>query len=100
MGIVTDRDLVLQALADGQDPAQMTARQVMTANVISCHEADDIDNAVRLMEEHRVRRLPVLDRAGHLVGMVSVVDLSDRMPADIAAGVLSAVSQHPKALSA
>lgn len=100
VGIVTDRDIVLQALADGGDASTMTARQVMTANVISCHEADDSDSAVQLMEEHRVRRLPVLDKAGHLVGMVSVVDLSNRMPADIAAEVLSAVSHYPKALSA
>lgn len=100
VGIVTDRDLVVQALADSGARVDLTARQVMTGNVICCHDTDDTDHAVRLMEDHRVRRLPVLDEADRLVGMVSVVDMSERMPADIAAEVLKVVSRRPRALSA
>ena len=76
VGMVTDRDLVVRALAEGQNSSRTTVREVMSAEVLCCHAAQPVKEAARLMEEHRVRRLVVLDREDRPVGVVSLHDLS------------------------
>ena len=76
VGVLTDRDIVVRAVATGMDPIQTTVGQVMTPAVVSCYEDQDVKEAARLMEEHQVRRLMVLDRDGQLVGIVSLGDLA------------------------
>lgn len=94
VGIVTDRDIICRALADGKDPAQMTAMDVMTAEVACCSPDDDIDRAIRIMETKRIRRLPVTDGAYNLVGMVSLGDIAHKVGKDLSGAVLRAVSAH------
>ncbi len=86
-GIVTDRDLAVRGVAEGVDPERTPVRVAMTPQVIACVEDDDIEDAARRMEESAVRRLMVLDREGHLSGMLSVEDLADASVA-LAAEVL------------
>ena len=76
VGVLTDRDIVVRAVATGMDPIQTRVGQVMTPAVVSCYENHDVKEAARLMEEHQVRRLMVLDRDGQLVGIVSLGDLA------------------------
>jgi CBS domain-containing protein len=76
-GIVTDRDLAVRATAAGADPTETRVGEVMTAQPFTCSEDDDLEEAARRMEERAVRRLLVLDREGHLAGMLSVDDLAD-----------------------
>jgi CBS domain-containing protein len=75
IGIVTDRDLAVRALAAGRD-ARTTIRDVMSAEVRYCFEDDDVDAILTNMADLQVRRLPVVDRAKRLVGVVSISDLA------------------------
>jgi CBS domain-containing protein len=75
LGVVTDRDIVLRATAEGRDPRSTAVREVMTPGVVSCREDDDVRDAAELMQGAQVRRLLVLDRQGRLAGIVSLGDL-------------------------
>jgi CBS domain-containing protein len=74
-GIVTDRDIVVRALADGRQASREPVRHVMSSEVLWCFEDQPVEEAARIMAEHGVRRLPVLDRQGTPVGIVSLSDL-------------------------
>jgi CBS domain-containing protein len=76
LGIVTDRDMTVCAVAEGRDPTTTTVREVMTPVIICCFEDDDIAAAVRCMKEQQIRHLAVLDRNRHLVGVVSLYALA------------------------
>jgi signal-transduction protein with cAMP-binding, CBS, and nucleotidyltransferase domain len=78
-GIVTDRDIVIEAVALGLDPATLTAGDVMTMPLATVNDRDDILDALARMREHGVRRLPVLDDAGHLSGIVTVDNLLEAL---------------------
>lgn len=74
-GIVTDRDIVVRALADGRSIGRAQVWSVMSSNPLCCFEDDPVDEAASLMEQHGVRRLPVIDRNGRLTGLVSWSDV-------------------------
>ena len=74
-GIVTDRDVVVRAVADGKDPDKTTVGEVCSAQVVAVSPDDNEDDAVRIMREKAVRRLPVVD-GGRPVGIVSIGDLA------------------------
>ncbi len=74
LGVVTDRDLCLAVLGAGHPPT-VEVQECMTARVVTCAPHDDVQAAVHLMQEHQVRRLPVVDPEGRLVGIVSLADL-------------------------
>ena len=75
LGMITDRDITVRATAEGRDPCQTAVSEVMTTDVVCCHEAADIREAAKLMQEAQLRRLLVVDDKGHLVGIVSLGDL-------------------------
>ncbi len=75
-GIVTDRDLVVRGLADGRDPETTRVSDVMSGGVEAVSADDDVENAVRIMEQRQIRRLPVLNREKELVGMISLGDIA------------------------
>jgi CBS domain-containing protein len=74
-GIVTDRDIVVRALAEGRDPASTTVGEICSGATVTVAPDDAIDRAVQLMREHAVRRLPVVE-GGRAVGVVSIGDLA------------------------
>lgn len=74
VGVVTDRDLCLRVVAPGKYPAHTWVSDCMTVNPICCHPEDDVEIALRLMGDGRVRRLPVTDEHMHLQGMLSISD--------------------------
>jgi CBS domain-containing protein len=78
IGMVTDRDLALRVLTDGKDPARTKVREVMTAGTHYVFEDEDIEAAMENMEREQVRRMPVLNRAKRLVGIVSLGDVARR----------------------
>src|SRR3972149_7378016 len=69
VGIVTDRDLTCRVLADSGDPANMTAQEVMTKDIVCCSPDDDIKVAIEVMEAKKIRRLPGTDRHKAMIGM-------------------------------
>jgi CBS domain-containing protein len=94
VGIVTDRDITVRATARGGTPQEVRVRSVMTPDPVCCYEDQDVRAAARLMEDHQIRRLPVLRRDGGLAGIVSLADLSVRnQDPNLPAAVLRHVSQ-------
>jgi CBS domain-containing protein len=87
-GVVTDRDLVVRALAEGRDPSSTTLGEVCTHDVVTVAPDDSIDEAVRLMREHDIRRLPVV-QDGRAVGIVSLGDLAVERDSDSALADIS-----------
>jgi CBS domain-containing protein len=76
IGMITDRDITVRITADGRDPDTSRVREAMSEGMIGCHEDDDVAEAARLMEEHQIRRLPVLGRDKELVGILSLGDIA------------------------
>lgn len=79
IGIVTDRDLALKVVAEGRDPNTTLVREVMTTDVITCHEDDDIDSTLDAMSKHQLRRILVVDKNDQLVGIIAQADVATRM---------------------
>ncbi|WP_406239592.1 CBS domain-containing protein [Nocardia sp. NBC_01009] len=78
-GIITDRDIVLRCIADVRDPATMTAGELAQGRTYHVDAAASVDEILAVMEEHQVRRLPVLDDH-RLVGMISEADIARHLP--------------------
>lgn len=94
IGMVTDRDIVCRGLVNGRDAASLTARDVMTPSIVWCRDEEDLDDAMRIMESKRIRRLPVIDKNKRMVGMLSLGDVSHAGKANLSGEVLQAVSAH------
>jgi CBS domain-containing protein len=75
IGIVTDRDLVIRVLAEGKDPYTTRIEEAMTYNLKTVPDDGSVEQALRLMRGGEFRRLPVVDRAGKLVGIVTLDDI-------------------------
>lgn len=76
VGMLTDRDITVRAVAEGRDPAKTPVQEVMTPEVVYCFDDQDISEAALLMQEKQIRRLPVLNRQKRLVGIISLGDLA------------------------
>ena len=94
IGMVTDRDIVVRACAEGGAPEAVTARDVMTKGVIFCRDLEEVEDAVRIMEQKKIRRLPVLDENKRMVGMLALGDISHAVSHEITGEVAAAVSDH------
>jgi CBS domain-containing protein len=92
VGMLTDRDITIRAVARGLSPAQCKVREVMSSEVRYVHDDDTAEDAARVMSELQVRRLPVIDRAKKLVGIVSLGDLAITEP-EPAGVALNSISQ-------
>jgi CBS domain-containing protein len=94
VGIVTDRDIACRALGNGGELSTLTARDIMTKNVVCCSLDDDVQDAIKVMETKQIRRMPVMDNHKMMVGMLSLGDISQRVSKQTAGEVLRAVSGH------
>ena len=88
VGIVTDRDLVVNVLAGGRGIEQATVKDAMTVNPISCRESDDVTQAMEQMKEKQVRRMPIVDANGRLSGIIAQADVATRISRDTQTGQL------------
>lgn len=80
IGMVTDRDLACRALADGEDASLLMARDVMTKGVVFCRSDQDVEEAIHIMEAQRVRRLPVVNEKGEMVGLLALENICAKLP--------------------
>ena len=94
VGMVTDRDIAVRALAGGADPAKLTAKDVMTKEVACCKASDSLEAASGLMQRRGVRRLPVLGKGDKVVGMVSLGDITHALSEQASGRLVRAVSAH------
>jgi CBS domain-containing protein len=92
-GIITDRDIVVRAVADGGNLDETAVRQVMTKDIACCFVDQDIAEAARIMSDRQVRRLPVLNRRNKVVGILSLGDLALEGSDTLAAEALKRVSE-------
>jgi CBS domain-containing protein len=76
VGMLTDRDITVRAMAEGCDPTTTTVREAMPPDLAYCFEDQTLEDAVQIMEQYQIRRLPILSRAKRLVGMVSLGDVA------------------------
>lgn len=94
-GVVTDRDLVVRALAEGLDPTSMTVGEVIDeVEVITIGADDPVEEAIATMKAHAVRRLPVIDGTD-LVGMLSQADIARAMPDAKVGDLVGVISAAP-----
>ena len=93
VGIVTDRDIVVEVLANELDPAKTTVTQIMSAKLVIAGGAEDISDALERMRLQGVRRLPVVDHDGSLMGIVTLDDVL-RLHAAQAAALADVVSKE------
>ena len=79
VGIITDRDLAVKVVAEALDARTTTVEEVMTTGVIACHADDDLRKALGAMEDHQVRRIPVVDDGDHIIGIIAQADIATRV---------------------
>ena len=97
VGMLTDRDITVRAVADGRDPVTTLVHEVMTPDIVYGFDDQDVQDATRLMEQYQIRRLPVLNRRKQLVGMVALGDLAVHPGTQpVTAEVLEQVSEPGK----
>ena len=94
IGMVTDRDITMRAVAKAKDCSAVTARDVMTKGIVSCRDTDTVADAIAIMERKQVRRLPVLDASERMVGMLSLGDIAHAASQQHCAEAIKAVSAH------
>ncbi|MFI6013636.1 CBS domain-containing protein [Streptomyces sp. NPDC051243] len=93
-GLVSDRDLVVRAVAEGGDLARTTVANACSEDLVTVGPDDDLARAVHVMREHSVRRVPVVDEGHHAVGIVSIGDLAIERDPDSALGDISAAEPN------
>lgn len=76
VGMITDRDIVVRVVAERHNAEMQHIQDVMTTQVDYCYEDQDVEEAAQVMQDRQVRRLPIIDRDNHLVGIVSLGDLA------------------------
>jgi CBS domain-containing protein len=79
LGIVTDRDLALSVVAEARDPKKTKVDEVMSRDPVSCLPEDAVEKAIDAMAERQIRRVPVVDSQGYLVGIIAQGDLATRL---------------------
>jgi len=94
VGMITDRDITCRAVADEADLSKLTASDVMTKDVVYCRDTEDLQDAIHIMEDKQIRRMPAIDKDKRMVGMLSLGDVSHAASQQIAGEVVKAVSDH------
>jgi CBS domain-containing protein len=77
VGVLTDRDIAVRVVAEGLDPERVKVFEVASRDVVTLDPGQDLDEALRLMARHQVRRLPVVEEDGRLVGVVAQADVAE-----------------------
>jgi CBS domain-containing protein len=94
IGVLTDRDLALKVVAEGRDPRSTAVSDVMTADPIACQPDVAIEAVMDLMASHQVRRVPIVDAEGAIVGIVAQADIATRLSSPAETGqVVQAISE-------
>ncbi|MBF9029954.1 CBS domain-containing protein [Rhodobacterales bacterium HKCCE3408] len=94
IGMITDRDLALRVVGGKKDPAKTVASDVMTPGIVYCRTEESVEDAIHLMDQKKIRRLPVLDEHKRLVGMLSLGDVAHTASRSLAGELAQAISAH------
>ena len=94
-GMVTDRDIVIRAVAKGKDPRGMPVSEVASSEIVVVHKNDDLADALRLMASQQVRRLPVVDEDNRLVGILAQADIAAEAKEKAVGEMVEEISKSP-----
>lgn len=92
IGMVTDRDIAIRVVGENKAPADVYVRDIMSDDCLCCDDTEELEDAVRVMEENKVRRLPVMNDKEEIVGMLSLEDVALHAPTSLTGEVLKAVA--------
>jgi CBS domain-containing protein len=92
-GVVTDRDITIEVVAERKDPESTTVGAIASSNLVTVDPDQDLDEALRLMAQHQVRRLPVCEEDGRLVGILAQADVAEHAKAKKTGEVVERISQ-------
>ncbi|HKD34599.1 MAG TPA: CBS domain-containing protein [Gaiellaceae bacterium] len=81
IGTLTDRDIVVRVVAERGDPQTVTVREVASKEIVTVDPEQDLDEALRLMASHQVRRLPVVEEGGRVIGVLAQADVAEKAKA-------------------
>jgi CBS domain-containing protein len=95
-GVITDRDIVIRAIAKGKDPRGMPVREIWTRDVITVTPDAKLSDAMKLMASHQVRRLPVVDDENRLVGVVAQADVALEANEKASGEMVEEISKQPE----
>jgi CBS domain-containing protein len=93
IGTLTDRDIAIRVVAEGKDPESTTVREVATTRLVTVDPEQDLDEALRLMAQHQVRRLPVVEEDGRLAGVVAQADVAKHTSDEKTGDLVEQISQ-------
>lgn len=93
VGMITDRDIAVRAVAQGKDPAKTKVKDVISGRVLYCYDDADVEEAANDMARLQIRRMPIVDRDKRLVGVLSLADIAIKHDCERAGLALEAVVQ-------
>ncbi len=93
VGTVTDRDIAVRVVAEGKNPDETTVREIASTQLVTVDPQQDLDEALRLMAKHQVRRLPVVEEDGRLVGVLAQADVARRADSKSTGEVVGEISR-------
>ena len=93
VGTLTDRDISIRVVAEGRDPQSTSVSDVASSDVVTIDPQQGLDEALRLMAEHQVRRLPVVEEDGRLVGVVAQADVAQHADASQTGRLVEEISE-------
>jgi len=94
-GMITDRDIVLRAVAKGKDPRGMPVREVASRELVTVYAEDDLSSALKKMASEQVRRLPVVDEENRLVGVLAQADVALEVKEKAVGEMVEEISKSP-----
>jgi CBS domain-containing protein len=94
-GMITDRDIVIRAVAKGKDPRGMPVREVLTRDLVTVRPDENLSEAMKLMASYQVRRLPVVDDDNRLVGVVAQADVALEAKEKASGEMVEEISRQP-----
>jgi CBS domain-containing protein len=94
-GVITDRDIVVRAIAKGKDPRGMPVREIATEELVTVQANDDLSDALALMANQQVRRLPVVDEHNRLVGVLAQADVATAAKEKSVGEMVEEISKSP-----
>jgi len=97
LGMITDRDLCCSVMADGLDPKSTSIEKFISLNPVTCRDGENLEKCERAMQEHQIRRIPVVDGEGRCIGIVSQADLALKEKPERVSKIVAEISKSEAA---
>lgn len=93
VGVITDRDLCCSIVADGLDPKTTPIQKFISLDPVTCRDGENVDKCERAMQEHQIRRIPIVDGDNHVIGIVAQADLALKDKAEKVSKTVAEISK-------